>query len=1415
MAELSKSNTFSSGMVTDLDPAYQSKETYYTAENIRVVTNGDNSYSLENIKSPELKFTTNLKVDGTHYSGIERYFIHGATIVEDYVITVERDSSPQKNWKIRKYNIALDGSLSLHGGSDTHLWSGVGLFDSNAEKIEMESAVETENIHRVYCTDGITGLKSINVKDENIASSTVSDFLAFKPNPKSQIELEEYIQNGGNLLYGSYSYVYRLSSQGQTNYTDWSSITRPINVVKGNLTTDTSLQVTGGVSTENSSAAIKLSITGIPYLNYDQIEVAAIFYPSENVSSISIIERSPLSSGTHTFTHSGFETEIPVEGGVAAAIISNKTWNVCKSLAKKDNKLYAANLKSETLDIDDIVNGFGKLKSWRALPAGSAWNFFTYTGDFNPHRHYNGSGGNFSWHENFDADKNVFKFIPKDWGDDGDGNTRFVLGAETEGFSTGSYGFRMTFNHKVYRIDQTFNKAPGGVFPVNPETEQDANDLYSTDSSNNDEFFGGFRRGPHNPVWDFNYRSFKRGECYRFGVVFYDLQGAPGFVHYLGDVKMPDALDPNGYALNGFGTSATIVAKANGNMNARWSPFSGNTNDEDDVWGYALIPRMEAHFPPALVEKISGFKIVRAEVTENDRTIITQGALSTIEGYEVQYGNSDTLDGKAIYPPVSLTIQKQHNGFLSYPQRIRQKQYVIDGSDTTFRGMDYNYTTGISIKPLYPLIANRVSNNVAQGNNHQHFGYALKSDMDSPPGGASVGPGFQFYKWKPYSRITSLTFSATDIAALSTTSDENLFRWHRPSYFAKTVVSSEIITQTQNGLGIDYIHNAPGYDGANQFDTDNGDFYPSEYDDESRADYALGVTPSLYFSVGPDGGNVPLLSQIKFDGTTDQSLSEYPASSPNNHHSPQTGGSEPHWSFLGFKWMVEVIRNTQDGFEQYGGATDAAVKSTRFIDCSSYQNQPINGSGVHNFEIDNGDVFCDWYSVKNTTRDNTADTFIQGNLYPLESYVNVALRQGTYLGTSQEATMLVQDNFLYNTAYSQENNLVSSIVKPSGFQETDLFKAKIAASRTKVLGELYDAWSVFPANDFIELDLANGKITDLINYKNQLYVVQERGISFLSINTRSLIQGEGAAADIQIVTGTGTAIERFDYITTQFGSQHFNEAIITPTGFYVFDADKSDILKCDGRQVAPMALSNQYKNFIENITQSPITATNSFGSLGPIHIGLNSGYDSEFRECYYSIVNNTGSHVFTFSDLDGKLISNHKYKNNHESVPNPYYSLWVKRFIPYKNKLYIIASNSINIAQTTQTDGIYRLNEGLYENFNFGYVVNDNAHMNKVFDASEIFRRSGFQSPKFTSHVLSTNLNYTTTHTVPESNERIREGKSLLALRSEDGERVRGSWMKHTIAYSQPLSSDGNTYDTAFNKKFDIFAINTKYRLSR
>ena len=1392
MAEQSKPNTFSGGMKTDLDPAYQPKDSYDDAINIRVVTNGDRSYSLENIQGPKLKNTT---------TGGSTYAIRGAVIIEDYIITLQRASSGINDWKIIKTVIDSDGDL----GSDSVLWSGVDLFYTYSGKIEIESIVETESIHRIYCTDGMIGLRSINVKDPDLSEKSISDFEAFKPNVKSQISLVEYGETGGNLSYGSYSYVYRLGTQNQSNYTDWSSISRPINVVKNSLVDNTSLGISGGSSAERSSASLKLKIEDISQ-NFSRIQVASIFYSSEDVSTISIVEEGSITGSSYTFTHSGFETETLVEGGIAAAIISNDTWSICKSLAQKDNKLYAANLKSDLFDIDSIISGFGKLRSYKGVEDGNGdWDLTSdYEGDFNPHRHYNGSGGNWSWDEDLDADKAKYKFIDKNFGNAQ--SPEFVLGAETLNFSsTSADGFRLTFDQIPYKIDERFNTVPGGATNTDPTEDQDANELYFLGSAYNDDDFGGFKKGPHNPVWDYNYRSFKRGECYRFGIVFYDKLGAPGFTHFLGDIKMPDALDPNGKILNSNGSSA--VDKDNHSENCRWSPFSGGST-ENDVMAYALIPRIEVRLPSTVTSKISGYKIVRAELTDNDKTIITQGLLNTIEGYEAEHGNNDTLDGKAVYAPTSLTIVRSTDGTTTesgYPTRIEQEQYTIDGTDTTFRNIAYNYTTGFAVRPLYPMMANKVNSSTSTPANHKYFGYDLNSDMDS---GGQPGVGFGVQKWKPYARILANSTSQTDVSALQTNSGENLFRWRRDTYLAKTVVAREIVTTTQNGLGIDYIHKAPGYDGADQMDGDehssSGDFAARDYGDQSRSQYSLDVNSSLYVSTN-SSGNIPLLASVKFGGTANRSFHHYDS---NGHAAPLTW-RQSHWSgdggtysyrFLGFKWMAELIRDTSNGFEQYGGSTDAAIEDTRFYDCSDFVN--TSGSATHSTQITFGDVFCDWYTMQNTSRDGTADTYVYGSVFPVESYVNVSLRQGTYLGSGAEVSMLTLDNFLYNTAYSQENNLLSSVVKPTGFVDNDLFKAKVSVSKTKILGELYDAWTVFPSNDFAELNLSNGKISDLVNYKNQLYAIQDSGIALLSVNSRALIQGEGAAADIQIVTGTGTAIERYDYLTTQYGSQHFNEAIITPSAFYLFDADKADIIKCDGQNITPLALSNNYKSFITNLTKDkviPITGDiggTPIGNVGDTGQGIFSGYDNEFRECYYTVIDDDDtSNTFIFSDLDGKLISGLEHKAETSSV------LRYKKYITYKNSLYgVIDSSSSN-------DEIYLLNSGVYQHFSFSVAVNDNPTMNKVFDSSEVITD---QTEDFTTHSGIDSGGYTVTGV----NQRVREGIHRIALRSSDSsKRLRGTWFKYTLAYSQVESS--SIIQDATDEKFNIFAINTKFRNSR
>jgi len=1389
MAEKTAPNTFSKGMITDLDPAYQAKESYFTGLNVRVITNGDKSFSLENIKGPSV-------VDTTNNSGNNAgsYVTHGAVIVDNYLITIaKQNTSTSPNWKIHKFTInTTTGDVA--GGAV--IWEGADLFDDNAGKIEIESIVETETLHRIYCTDGVSGLKSINLKDTDLANKTSADFLAFKANIMRGVEVVKYNQVGGNLKYGSYSYVYRLGSQGQGNYTDWSQISRPINVVKNDLTQNSSLGVEGETSALYSSTALDLKITAIS-TQFETIQVAAIHFSSENVSTIKVVEEGSITGVNYTFTHSGFETETLVSGGIAAAIISNETWDSCKSLAQKDNKLYASNLKSTIFNIDSTIAGYGKLKSYKGVLSGSIWGLSPHSEDLNPHRHYNGSGDNWSWSEVLNEDKQVYKFINKNFNTSSDSatNPTYMLGAETTGFSTGSDGFRLTFNQTSYLIDSRFHKGPSGT---NTDPTNDfnlADGIWTVPTSENDSDYSNGVPGIHNPVYDSKYRGFKRGECYRFGIVFFDKKGTPGFVHHLGDIKMPDAMDSNTKVMTSTGDAAQN--KDYDDQNKTWSPFSSGGAGGNNVYAHVLIPKIEVRLPADVLNVVSGYRIVRAELQDDDKIIITQGLLNQTSRYHGTDGTNTILEGKIHGPGQILHSVKVSGGDsqnnAAYKQyRNADRLYTIDNTDVTFRNMSYNLSSGYLIKPVSMLVGNRLDTWVDNGSllNHKRFGYDAESNMED----GSVGTGFHITKFKPWpASIDSTSF--TTLNAVSTIHDESFLKWTRSTYMAKTVVNMGIITAAQHGSSNDpedYINQSAVFS-SGQFNDANGELHPEQYDQASRAEKS-GETPTTLFASVGNGTRVPFPSLVEIGGE-DKALSSY---LDNNLRSEaHTDGSNTYW-YEGFKYLVELIRDTSSGFEQYGGSSQAAIENTRFYPCRDFV--PTSTSYPYYMrQINRGDVYLDWYSYKNSARINTNSCYQYGTVFPTESYVNIALRQGTYLGKEPIVSVNTQDNFLYNSAYSQENNLVSYAVKPTGWSENDLFKAKVAASKSKILGELYDAWSIFPANDFIDLNLSSGQVTDLINYRNQLYAVQDSGVSLLSVNSRALIQGEGAAADIQIITGTGTAIERFDYLSNQFGSQHFNTSKITPTGFYFFDVDKKDIIKCDGQSIIPLALSNNYKHYISSITtvNIPKNGSSTEQLIGQIQQGIHSGYDPEFREVYFTVVNGSNDRKsFIISDLTGALVSDLSLKDDEETDdihPNIYFD--------YKNRSYGLSLRSDYKEKT------YQLNAGLYQNFNVGFTINDNPGVTKVFDTAEVITT---QSELFSQHALIDSIGQSGNGT----NERVREGSHFISLRA-DSSRFRGNWLKYTLSYNQPVNGSGLLVSTSSNKNFNIFAVVSKIRQSR
>lgn len=1469
MAEQSKPNTFSGGMVTDLDPGYQPKDTYFTGLNIRVITNGDNSYSLENIKGPKLEWNLNTHSDGIYYSGTNRYVIHGAVIVDDYVITIEGQlTSTNKNWKIRKYTIDHEGDLSIYGdgGLDGHLWSGAGLFSDDAGEIEMEAAVETDTIHRIYCTDGITSLKSINVK-ESLATSDVNDFTAFKPSIGAQAQINNYSDSGGQLACGAYSYVYRLAAAGQSNYSDWSSISSPVNVLLGDISQMDSLTLEGGTGTTLSTASITVNITDIPQ-EYEIIQVAAIHYLSNEANEVAIIEEGDIDGTTYSFVHSGFETKTVILGGIASVLISNLTWDSCKSLAQKDNKLYAGNLTSSLMDLD--LKSY-RVKSYKIEDSGSEFQFSTHSEQHNPHRHYNGSGGNRHYDlSSLSNDRSIYKFINKNFGTYA--SPKFVLGAETPGYSSGGYGYRITFTQESYRIDTEWADSPHGAKETginyllngSSSTSHFANHNarpYKVGDSYNSSSYGGGKPGPSNPLWDNEFRGFKRGECYRFGIVCYDLKGVPGFVHHIGDIKMPDAMDQNVRVLNAAGDGTaynSIYANSSNNINTSWIPISSSGEDNSTTYAQALIPRIEVRFPSSIANQISGYKIVRVEMSDDDKMILTQGLLNHCVRYKSDSNTPNEMDNVAGigYLPHGLTWSYTNGTNISaYEGNVVQHGYTLDTPDATLGNKSLSYGSGYDLKILYPVEMDMAGIKYYQENNNsdlsaqQQSGAGGESDIwgyddgNSHNGSSGAHPnsaqndvarqvniapvdcGLSFYtgvtsnlpdlgsgenlnaygtyhsyKYRPPSVTEDLTKHK------SSSSEILLNSLKRPIKYSKKVVSGEEVGMSVSGMDYTFknyaVNSQTASSGGGTAIISSAYYFANDSGgggiDHQTQGYLMNGGTSMFVSLEGDA-NMPLPSAITVDNASDSNI-------PTNHwfghsHTGYVHGSRL-WRYNTSKYICEVIRDTSSGWEQFGGTSDGVIRNNRFISSSKFTKK-----NVTSFLINEGDTYVDYYTQGKSLQTGTTSVQSYGQSFPVESSYNIGLRQGVFLGSSDTVNFSVEDNYLYNTAYSIENNLKSYAAKPNNFNSNDFFRSKIAASQTKLVGETFDAWSVFPASDFIELNLAQGKLTDLVNYKNNLYAIQDRGVSLLSINPRALITGEGAAADIQIVSGTGTAIERYDYLTTQYGSQHYNKSVITPTGFYFIDSDKGELIKFDGNSINPASLSLGYKSYIESITKDKIIPISSNDNIGSLTQGIYSGYDSEFRECHFTItnsVNNTDS--FVVSDLDAKLVTKLQLKS--DSTTTSFGSIFFKKYIPYKNRLYGVGHET----SSQDNDAIYLFNSDVYQHFNFGFVVNDNATINKVFDSSEIITDVTNTTDKFTAHMLEDSIGNNSVG--GGAFERIREGIHRLPLRgSSDTHRMRGNWLKHTITYYQTLTN--NSIDSSNDKKFNIFAVNTRYRQSR
>jgi len=68
--------------------------------------------------------------------------------------------------------------------------------------------------------------------------------------------------------------------------------------------------------------------------------------------------------------------------------------------------------------------------------------------------------------------------------------------------------------------------------------------------------------------------------------------------------------------------------------------------------------------------------------------------------------------------------------------------------------------------------------------------------------------------------------------------------------------------------------------------------------------------------------------------------------------------------------------------------------------------------------------------------------------------------------------------------------------------------------------------------NYLDVDTRYGEITDLRLFKNTLMFWQKDATGVLSVNERTMLQDVN---DTNIILGNGDVLQRYDYLTTEYG----------------------------------------------------------------------------------------------------------------------------------------------------------------------------------------------------------------------------------------------------------------------------------------
>lgn len=1064
-----------------------------------------------------------------------------------------------------------DASGTILGLTGTSLNPSVHLKYNNILGFSLQYEIYREAIGRkesslrgnIYWTDDYNRPRVINIYNPQCPAIPVG-LLDWKPSIDLSTPIIDAVINGGLLLVGSYQVAYQLySKDGATSIYSPASTLVPI--------TDISLdapnfQYDGAAVGTNGGKSIRTTINHID-LRYDFIKIILIEYEVEDVPVINSVYDVPIDGDSMSFTISGGENKvaITVEEFVNPLIFFDK----CKTFTQKKNRLYPANTSTQRFEVE------WDSRAYRFSGVGA--NNFTASPDQTA-RLYSRDGSFQEFNATIPGDLIALAALP-DSADavnaynDESGQIYGLLPTQTyddwlnlyqykyqyDGVTLGGEGpnVKYSFSAKQYRGDDIYldsipYDAGASIFGVKayymintPMIEVLSNvsgvqNLGTPALDGFDHPINGWD-SIKNPMYATLFGSFARGEVYRMGIAFYNDKGEESFVKWISDIRIPEPWEDTVADLSYYDNTLNMEVRA------------------------MAIDFEFANLPTS----VTGFRIVRVERQEQDKTRFGTGVIFGLLNGRIDLSGSGVTQCKMLYSFSNTDIKTAGGGGTEIPTYFINNDFSESAPGVPEQAP--------SLHGPFPPAGIRITrqNNL----------------------GVIKFPNFDFGKYEVNSASHFKTIHS--------------YSW--PEFFYTGFNGPDGIEFLNAGVGYwaDYIG------GVGSDDRQSGAFVTKLRTIEDRGRNIFTFNDQI---------------QVDIEGIVSSNFSPGKMGAEDYHHIgiytlPDVLGAGVTWELSGFAtkslfsdfngipYFVDTpnsitgsyINNGESGlkdvyfrvislcrynFGQYGGPWRSSRYNNTYIACSDFIPRDIVDTFPQALKVFGGDTYVSFYSTtlsffhwKETYGfDNASPSGLGANYdpvseemsaialaFPAELDLNVEYRDGKYWSKNQVFTSntaisisdppvgsagsdfakFLADEYIYNDAYSQENNLKVYIPKPFNFDTDERQPNWVWVSEQKFDREIIDNWRRYLVNNYLPLEGNYGPINKITNLKEMLLTYQDRGIAQVSSQEITALPDSGTGAVFQV--GTGNILARYDYLSKDFGSFHQHSVVTGPAAVYSFD----------------------------------------------------------------------------------------------------------------------------------------------------------------------------------------------------------------------------------------------------------------------